>query len=81
VVTASADRGTAVADPIANSVHWSGPVPAARGGTVTIIVAGFEGPPNAMESSHADVTYVRDSRGNLQAVPSNEVALPGDFCP
>jgi len=80
VVTASADRGTAIADPIANSVRWTGPVPAA-GNTVTItIVAALDGPPSPTVINHADLIYVRDSRGTLQIAPA-EVALPGDVCP
>lgn len=82
VVTASADRGMATADPIANSVRWTGPVPAAGDAAIITIVAALDVPPGIEVRNHADVTYIRDGRGNLQTVRTNEVAfVAGDVIP
>ena len=84
VVTASADVGTATADPIVNTVEWNGPVPPGEVVTITI-VAGLDPVPLGTEvRNRADITWVRDTRGTLQTVSSNEVVFEaGDvsLCP
>ncbi|HYU33306.1 MAG TPA: Calx-beta domain-containing protein, partial [Thermoanaerobaculia bacterium] len=64
LVTASADRGTATADTVANSVRWIGPVPA----TITI-VAVLDGPPGSELDNQANASYVRDGRGHHETLP------------
>lgn len=77
VVTASADRGTATADPIANSVRWTGTVPA----TITIVAA-LDVPPGPEVKNHADVTYARDGGGHLETVSTEEVVfVAGEVIP
>ncbi|HKH44799.1 MAG TPA: hypothetical protein VKM72_09060 [Thermoanaerobaculia bacterium] len=77
VVTASADQGTAIADPIDNSVRWTGTVPA----TITIVAA-LDVPPGPEVKNHADVAYVRDDRGDLQTARTDEVVfVAGEVIP
>lgn len=72
VVTASANRGTATADPLAGSVQWHGPVPPGIDTVTVTIVGAFDvlPPPDAKNRAH--VTYARDSRGTLQSVATAE---------
>lgn len=67
VVTASADRGTATTDTVANSVRWTGPVPAAGDETTITIVAALDGPPGPELDNEAEVTYDRDGRGHVES--------------
>jgi uncharacterized repeat protein (TIGR01451 family) len=70
VVTASADRGIATADPVANSVRWTGTVPAAGDGAATItIVAALDELPGPVLENRADLFYVRDGRGHRETLP------------
>jgi len=81
VVTASADRGTATADPVANSVRWTVPVPAGGEAATITIVAALDDPPGPALGNQAEATYDRDSRGHretLQIVFSAEDVVP---CP
>lgn len=82
VVTAGADGGTATADPVANSVRWTGPVPAAGAAVTITIVAALDVPPGREVRNHADVSYVRDGRGNVETVRTDEVVfVAGDVLP
>lgn len=81
VVTASADRGTATADPIANSVRWTVPVPAGGEAATITIVAALDDPPGPALGNQADVSYDRDGRDHreiVQIVFSAEDVVP---CP
>lgn len=68
VVTASASLGTATADPLAGSVHWSGPVPPEPDTVaITIVAASDVLPVPADLKNRASVTYPRDGRGTRQS--------------
>jgi uncharacterized repeat protein (TIGR01451 family) len=70
VVTASADRGIATADPVANSVRWTGTVPAAgEAATIITIVAALDESPGPVLENRALLTYDRDGRGHFEALP------------
>jgi uncharacterized repeat protein (TIGR01451 family) len=81
VVTASTDRGTATADPVAGSVRWTVPVPAGGEAATITIVAALDDPPGPALGNQAEATYDRDSRDHretVQIVFSAEDVVP---CP
>jgi uncharacterized repeat protein (TIGR01451 family) len=79
VVTASADRGTATADPVARSVHWTGPLPAAGDKVIITIVGALDELPSTAAQNHPTVTFVHDGRGHLR---SEDVSVASEeVCP
>src|SRR6185436_18082642 len=69
---------TATADPIGNSVRWTGLVPTGEAVTITIVAA-LDGPPGPELDNRADLIYDRDGRDPRETVPvvfSAVVACP-----